>query len=269
MFATTAHRMGGEMTQSNFEALAELNVNEHTEKKGNFTFLSWPWAHDYLAKLDPDFDWWPHDFAAESDGQILWPYMATPAGCFVRVTVRFKGKERTHTYPIIDHRNKSIIASDVSAMDVNTAIMRCFAKCCALHGLGLYIYAGEDLPQGPDVSKQAAHTIVVTNGKYQGQTLGELATKFGTPGLGYVKWMVSGHPDPVMREKAQEVWEAHAPELTDSDITDQLTDADCLDEITGLWRLLDSDQQAIFKPQFAARKLELKPENRDAAEARG
>ena len=92
------------MSKSDFESLAELNVNEHTESKNGFTYLSWAWAHQYLGKLDPDFDWFTHDFL-NAEGSTM-PYMQTPAGCFVRVTVTFKGKARTHTYPVIDHRNK-------------------------------------------------------------------------------------------------------------------------------------------------------------------
>ena len=62
------------------------------------------------------------------------------------MTVKFKGKERTHTYPILNHAMRPIESSDVNAFDVNTSIMRCFTKVCALHGLGLYIFAKENVP---------------------------------------------------------------------------------------------------------------------------
>lgn len=149
--------------QSDFQMLAAINVNEHTEKKGQFTYLSWAWAHDYLAKLDPNFDWWLHDFPAEGMGQIEYPYLATPAGCFVRVTVRFRDKTRTHTYPILNNQNKPIPADKLTSFDVNTAQMRGFAKCCALHGLGLYIFSGEDLPESEanaQLNSEQAATIL-------------------------------------------------------------------------------------------------------------
>lgn len=255
------------MSKSDFETLAELNVNEHTEKKGQFTYLSWAWAHDYLARLDPEFDWWLHDFPASAEGQIKWPYMATPAGCFVRVTVKFKGKERTHTYPILNHQNRPIPADQLTSFDVNTAQMRAFAKCCALHGLGLYIFSGEDLPKGPDLADIPAHKVQVLGGKYDGMTLGDIATQGGRAGIGYIYWLSCQNND--MAKKAKEVWDAHRPELTDEQVHDELQDAESLDELTGLYRCMTSEQQENFKEQFAARKAELAPPKRNAETARG
>lgn len=258
-----------EMTESTFEQLAALNVNDHTESKNGFTYLSWAWAHDQMARLDADFEWGTDDFPADSEGVVKYPYLATPAGCFVRVWVKFKGRTLRHTYPVIDHRNKAIAATDVDAMNINTAQMRAFAKCCALHGLGLYIYAGEDLPQAPDVSSMDAHKIILTGGKYEGISLGDLATKCGMAGLGHLQWMSIAERNPALREKAKEVWEKHRPELADADIEDMIADADNLDELMGIWRCMSDEQQDALKPQFTARKEELTPEKRDAAEARG
>ncbi len=122
-----------------FKTLASINVNDKIEKKNGFSYLSWAYAHAKMAELDPDFDWWPHDFNGL-------PYLETPGGCMVKVTVRFGGKEKTHLFPVLDHRNKPIATPTV--FDINTSIMRAMVKCCALFGLGLYIYAGEDLPNG-------------------------------------------------------------------------------------------------------------------------
>lgn len=259
------------MSKSDFELLAALDVSEHSEKKGKFTYLSWSWAHDYMAKLDPDFDWYVHDFPAESEGQIRWPYMATPAGCFVRVTVKYKGRERTFTHPILNHQNRPIMAQDLNAFDVNTAQMRGFVKCCALHGLGLYIYSGEDLPTAPDIKEVPASSVVLLGGKFEGFTLGELATRGGIQGLGHLKWMSTADRNPIMRAKALEVYEAHAKAMTDDEVNDALSDADSLDEIGGLWRLLTEEQQTTFKPQFSARKEDMQANQpqRTAANARG
>jgi hypothetical protein len=121
-----------------FHTLNGLNVNEKVEKKNGFSYLSWAWAHARMAELDPDFDWFPVEFNGL-------PYLQMPGGCMVKVTVRFQGRERSHLFPILDYKNKPI--QEPSSFDVNTSIMRGFVKCVALFGLGLYLYAGEDLPE--------------------------------------------------------------------------------------------------------------------------
>ena len=228
-----------------FTELAEMNLSKHTEKKGKFTYLSWSWAHDYMAKEDPLFDWTVHDFA-DAQG-VMAPYMASIAGCFVRVTVRFNDMERTHTMPVLDHKNKPVSATDVTSFDVNTTMMRTFVKCCALHGLGLYIYAGEDLPQEPpvpDIADMAAGEILIDFGKYKnlGLTLFDVATKCGYLGKAYLKHGASNHKNPVMREKLAEVWKAHSDPMTQGDITDALQDVPDLKALKALKTLLTDGQ---------------------------
>lgn len=146
-----------------FEALAKVNVNEHIEKKGGLSYLSWAWAVDYMTRLDPTATWEYREW----DGK---PFLTLPDGsCMVYCTVTFGGKQRTCHLPIMDHRNKAIQNPD--AFQVNTAMQRCLVKAIALHGLGLYIYAGEDLPKEeadakektPDVAKQIAKSNVTPN----------------------------------------------------------------------------------------------------------
>lgn len=127
-----------------FDKLNEINVNEFTEKKGNFTYLSWAWAVRELLKVSPDATWKIHEWGIDGSKQ---PYMQTQAGSFVQVTVTVGGIDRTQVHPVLDHRNKTIEEPD--AFQINTSIQRCLAKAIALHGLGLYIYAGEDLPTPP------------------------------------------------------------------------------------------------------------------------
>jgi hypothetical protein len=141
------NRERGDEPPNWFKTLNGLNVNEKVEKKNGFSYLSWAWAHARMAELDPDFDWWPEEF----DGL---PYKAMPGGCMVKVTVRFHSKTRSHLYPVLDNRNKPI--AEPSVFDINTSIMRGFVKCCALFGLGLYIYAGEDLPEDEARAKHEA-----------------------------------------------------------------------------------------------------------------
>jgi len=118
--------------------LLKLNVNEHTEKKGNLTYLSWAWAWAEALKADPNAHFQVMMFGDKCYTDINGTYM-------VWVTVTLFGKPMTCQLPVMDHRNKAIIAPDAFA--VNTAIMRCMTKALSLHGLGLYIYAGEDLPE--------------------------------------------------------------------------------------------------------------------------
>lgn len=130
---------------SAFSVLSKIDVSEHTEKKGNYTYLSWAWAVKVLLEEFPKATWQIHTFV---DNGIESPYMRTNAGCFVQVSVEIDKVIRTQVHPVLDHMNKTV--DEPNAFQVNTSIQRCLAKAIALHGLGLYIYAGEDLPQAPD-----------------------------------------------------------------------------------------------------------------------
>jgi len=118
--------------------LLKLNVNDHVEKKQNLSYLSWAWAWAEALKADPAATFEVKLF----DGKA---YMDINGTGMVWVTVTVFGKPMTCFLPVMNHRNQPIPNPD--AFQVNTAIMRCMTKGLALHGLGLYIYAGEDLPQ--------------------------------------------------------------------------------------------------------------------------
>lgn len=120
--------------------LLKINVNDHVEKKNGLTYLSWAWAWAEVLKIDPAARWTAHEW----DGVPVC-YLRNGTA-MVKVSVEIKGDIKTCLLPVIDHRNKPIV--DPDAFQVNTATMRCLAKCIAMHGLGLYIYAGEDLPEG-------------------------------------------------------------------------------------------------------------------------
>lgn len=119
--------------------LLSTNVNSHTEKKGNLTYLSWAWAWAEALKADEDAT-----YRVEMFGDKC--YMDINGTAMVFVTVTMFRKSVTCQLPVMDFRNKAILNPDAFA--VNTAIMRCMTKALSLHGLGLYIYAGEDLPEG-------------------------------------------------------------------------------------------------------------------------
>ena len=142
-----------------FEQLNSIDVSEHTEKKGNFTYLSWAWAVRELLKVDPTATWEVHEWGLEGNRQ---PYMQTEAGCFVKVTVWVGGIQKTQVHPVLDNRNQTI--EKPNAFQVNTSIQRCLAKAIALHGLGLYIFAGEDLPSIPKLDKDQENDIAAALG---------------------------------------------------------------------------------------------------------
>ena len=131
-----------------FARLNAINVNEHIEKKGGFSYLSWPYAVAELRLADPAAHWEVRRF----DGL---PYLATEVGVFVEVAVTVQGITLSQIHPVLDGRNRPLIAPN--AFDINTSIQRCLVKAIALHGLGLYIYAGEDLPQPVATDAPAAN----------------------------------------------------------------------------------------------------------------
>ena len=126
------------MNQEQVLSLLSKNVNEHTEKKGNLTYLSWAWAWAEALRADPDATYKVKMFDDKC-------YMDINGTAMVFVTVTMFRKSVTCQLPVMDFRNKAILNPDAFA--VNTAIMRCMTKALSLHGLGLYIYAGEDLPE--------------------------------------------------------------------------------------------------------------------------
>lgn len=119
--------------------LLKINVNDHIEKKGNLSYLSWAWAWAEVLKIDPAARYTVHEY----DGLPVVYLKDTTA--MVKVSVEIKGDIKTCLLPVMDNRNRAIQNPDSFA--VNTAIMRCLTKCIALHGLGLYIFSGEDLPE--------------------------------------------------------------------------------------------------------------------------
>lgn len=117
-----------------YNELRKINVNEHTEKKGQLTYLSWAWAVDTLLQHDSSAVW---EFPEPK-------YFGDTVMVFCNVTAF--GKTMKMQLPVMDNRNNAI--SNPDARKISDATMRCLAKCIACFGIGLYIYAGEDLPTG-------------------------------------------------------------------------------------------------------------------------
>lgn len=124
-----------------FLELNKINVNDKTEKKNGLTYLSWAWAWGEVKKLHPDAAYTIYENA---DG---WLYHTDGRTCWVKTGVTVNGIEHIEYLPVMDFKNKSIPFEQVTSFDVNKAIQRSLTKAVARHGLGLYIYAGEDLPE--------------------------------------------------------------------------------------------------------------------------
>jgi hypothetical protein len=159
------------MNQEQVLSLLSKNVNEHTEKKNGLTYLSWAWAWAEALKADPEAS-----YKIEMFGDKC--YMDINGTAMVFVTVTMFGKPMMCQLPVMDSYNKSItiegtttinkygkeITNKLDSFNVNTAIMRCMTKALSLHGLGLYIYAGEDLPEGEsdlDVNTMIDHLAAI------------------------------------------------------------------------------------------------------------
>ena len=142
-------------------AMLKTNVNEHTENKNGLTYLSWAWAWAEALKADPTATFEVKMFE-EYEGGKKSCYIDINGTAMVFVTVTLFGKPMMCQLPVMDSYNKSItiegittinkygkeVTTKLDSFNVNTAIMRCMTKALALHGLGLYIYSGDDLPLG-------------------------------------------------------------------------------------------------------------------------
>lgn len=135
--------------ESAFSTLFSVDCSNHTEKKNGLTYLSWAWAWAEVKKLFPDASYTIYENA---DG---WNYHTDGRTCWVKTGVTIKGLEHIEYLPVMDYRNASIPAEKVTSFDVNKAIQRSLTKAAARHGLGLYIYAGEDLPESASAETQS------------------------------------------------------------------------------------------------------------------
>lgn len=144
----------------NFNDLRLINVNEHAEKKDGLTYLSWAWAWDVFKQHCPDAQ---YEVIKGPNGL---PYFESGAGAMVYTKVTADGQTHEMWLPVMDGKNKAMKSAPYSYLvrdyktkqmvektveaftmfDVNKTLMRCLVKNLAMFGLGLYIYAGEDLP---------------------------------------------------------------------------------------------------------------------------
>ena len=129
-----------EKEKSVFEVLNAINCSELIEKKNGLSYLSWAWAWQKVKENYPDATYTIYENSNglfyHTDGKTAW----------VKTGVTINGMEHIEYLPVMDYKNASIPVEKLTSFDVNKAIQRSLTKACARHGLGLYIYAGEDLP---------------------------------------------------------------------------------------------------------------------------
>ena len=144
-------------TKSVYEVLSKINVNDKVEKKNGLTYLSWAWAWGVLKENFPNANYVIYEnkdgFNYHTDGRSAW----------VKTGVIVEGIEHIEELPVMDFRNKSIPIDQLSSFDVNKAIQRSLTKAISRHGLGLYIYAGEDLPEDNDSTSTTKPTDFKAN----------------------------------------------------------------------------------------------------------
>lgn len=148
-----------------FKLLNEINVNGHVEQKNGLTYLAWAWAWGELKKNFPDATYTIYENA---DG---WNYFTDGRTGWVKTGVTVNGIEHIEYLPIMDFRNKSIPLENITSFDVNKAIQRSLTKAVARHGLGLYIYAGEDLPETTVTAEEAETLMSLLKGKFSDEQI--------------------------------------------------------------------------------------------------
>jgi hypothetical protein len=203
--------------------LLKINVNDHTEKKNNLTYLSWAWAWAEVLKADPLATWVVHTYGPQGNEQ---PCMWIGDTAMVHTSVTVKGLRRECMLPVMDHRNKAIKSPDSFA--INTAIMRCMTKAISMHGLGLYIYAGEDLPEGEEQEPKPK---------------GPVADSFrSSPTMGEME-ALTPEEQQYIRDLAMDVIAATPQQAVERIESENLDDTQKM----ALWALLDSKTRAAIK----------------------
>jgi hypothetical protein len=200
-----------------YTELRKINVNDYIERKNGLAYLSWSWAVDQLLQLDESASW---EYA---EPKVFGETM------MVFCTVHAFGKSRTAQLPVMDFRNKAIHNPD--AFSVNTAMQRCLAKAISLHGLGMYIYAGEDLPM-VEMKEEITKKEV------------EAPKQFITPTAGALEAFSADEKD-LLNRIAEEVTElVQLEEIRHAHERCEMLEND---EKVGLWSLLDSRTRSALK----------------------
>ena len=250
---TQQEEMQEEVKQENiFEKLSKINVNGHTEDKNGLTYLSWVWAWSEIKKIYPDADYKILKF----ENNLPYVYDEN-TGYMVFTEMTIDNKSYEMWLPVMDGNNKAMLnrpyiykvkeyvdgkftgnyvekeVLPATMFDINKTIMRCLVKNIAMFGLGIYIYAGEDLPDGYEMSIEEAEKIVLTFGKYKGKTLKEIKEADEN----YLYWLIDS-------ENAKESLKSACSKLVKPV---EQEDVDLLAEMEKLILTTNTDREKLYK----------------------
>ena len=203
-----------------FETLNGVNVNDKIEKKGTLKYLSWSYAWGEVKKKFPDANYTVYENA---DG---WNYFTDGRTAWTKCSVTINGLEHIEYLPVMDARNQSIPLEKVTSTAVNKTIQRCITKACARHGLGLYIYAGEDLPETPKEKKPDTISFGTASRADKEQSNADLPFDIGEP--------VDVEPVEVTQLKAKM-------------LMDKITDEMVLDAFKGKYSAIENIEPHVIK----------------------
>jgi len=172
-----------------FQKLNDINVNDKTEQKNGLTYLSWAWAWGEVKKLFPEATYTIYE------NEAGWNYHTDGRTAWVKTGVTVNGIEHIEYLPVMDYKNRSIPLDNITSFDVNKAIQRSLTKALARHGLGLYIYAGEDLPESEAAEKPAK--------KSEGKPIPEQMTNCRDCKGVIMPWIVDGVTKMTAREVSE------------------------------------------------------------------
>lgn len=247
-----------------FEELSKISVNEHTENKNGLTYLSWTWAWSEIKKKCPDATYEILKF----ENNLPYVYDEN-TGYMVFTKMTIEGQTYEMWLPVMDGNNKAMLnhqytyqvkiykngeftgeykektVEPATMFDINKTIMRCLVKNIAMFGLGIYIYAGEDMPEGYEITKEEAEKIVINFGKkHPGETLGEILEKDKK----YLEWLIGQEGTKQSLKDAIAIL-IDMPEPEEQDERLQL-----IDEIQGLSILKEIDLEEV-KTKFKVDSL--------------
>ena len=160
------------MAENYFKTLYDVNVKKKVKKKNNLNYLSWSAAWAEVKKIYPDATY--HIYERETPEGLVINYFTDGKTCWVKTGVTINGIEHIEDLPVMDFKNQSIKLENVTSSDVNKAIQRSLTKACARHGLGLYIYEGEDLPEAEGEKQKELEEKLASQKKILIEMMGDI-----------------------------------------------------------------------------------------------